>query len=244
MADLDLSFEIEAYSPTTFPMGRLGEYLADLGTMLGEQLAVHFVGLKDGSTCIHHKVDQTAAYKVEKTIADIVAGTAQETNIRAFASINKKLKEDGAGGRLKRLDTNAIILPFPGISIKEPTVYGPISQNSVVDGVVISLGGRDSTVPVRVQNGGTLYICTTTRDIARQLGMHLFGDEIRFQGIGKWVRHETLGWSLESLKIDSFELLEKKSMLRVVAEMRAIKSDLSNGDFWGEILELRHGGEE
>ena len=52
MSDVELCFEIGALSPQTFPMERLGQYIADLGAMLGESEFVHFLRLEAGSTRI------------------------------------------------------------------------------------------------------------------------------------------------------------------------------------------------
>jgi len=56
MPEVEFSFEIGALSPESFPMERLGEYIADLGAMLGQSEFVHFLRLEVGSTRIIHTV--------------------------------------------------------------------------------------------------------------------------------------------------------------------------------------------
>jgi len=74
MSDVELSFEIGAYSPQTFPMERLGKYISDIGAMLGEEQFVQFVALEAGSTKIVHRVKAPAVASVEQRIANLAAG--------------------------------------------------------------------------------------------------------------------------------------------------------------------------
>ena len=74
MSDVELSFEIGAYSPQTFPMERLGKYISDIGAMLGEEQFVQFVALEAGSTKIVHRVEAPAVASVEQRIANLAAG--------------------------------------------------------------------------------------------------------------------------------------------------------------------------
>src|SRR5262249_53008874 len=46
----EYQFQIDAYTPETFPMKRLSEYLQDLAVLFGETEHVHFDRLKAGTT--------------------------------------------------------------------------------------------------------------------------------------------------------------------------------------------------
>jgi|688.fasta_scaffold353839_3 hypothetical protein len=238
MSDVELSFEIGAYSPQTFPMERLGKYISDIGAMLGEEQFVQFVALEAGSTKIVHRVKAPAVASVEQRIANLAAGVEKNKGSNdAFDALNKRLKEDNAEGLYRRKDTGAVILKFPGIKTKEPEIIGPIEQASVIDGILIRIGGRDETVPVSIQNDNVIYKCTATRELARQLGSHLFGNELRLTGIARWQRHETEGWQLDRFKIESFIPMVEKSLLESVIELRATKSEWVQSADWAEHLE-------
>lgn len=243
MNETEYSFKIDAYSPETFPMERLGQYIADLGALLGEVEFVHFMTLKSGSTEILHRVQREAVPKVEENIHKVSMGHADIVHLNAFRALNKRLKEDNAVGKLVRLDhDSAQLLRFPGREEKEPPPPDIVSQWGVIDGVIISLGGRDNTVPVRIQDGDLIYKCTTSREVARLLGPHIFGDELRLTGEGRWQRTHDGNWSLELFKITSFEPLDTRSLGDVVRDLRTIRGEWgSGGDVWAELQELRNG---
>ena len=71
-----LEFVINAYSPETFPMARLAEYMAELAALLGEQGEVHFLRLEGGSSKMVQSVESEALPKVKQRIAAARAGDA------------------------------------------------------------------------------------------------------------------------------------------------------------------------
>ncbi|SHO67377.1 hypothetical protein SAMN02745172_04055 [Pseudoxanthobacter soli DSM 19599] len=236
---LKLRFKIGAYTPDTIPMERLAQYMSDLAAMLGEQSAVHFVELKEGSTEIVHKVDYEAYPTVLSRVDRVRQGIADVVYMDAFRSINKRLKDDNAVGGLFDDNQGGELLEFSGRYPPESRVIAPIKQPGTIDGVVISLGGRDNTVPVRVQDGDTIHRCSTSRDIAKHLGQHIFGADLRFAGVGTWTRDEHGSWSLKVFEIQSFEPLDTTPLDRVVSELRAIRGAEWTRDTWDELQELR-----
>lgn len=226
-------------------MERLGEYLAALGAMLGEADAVHFEKLVAGSTCIVHRVDAEAAPRVERHIAEVRAGTAEVVHIAAFKRINELLKNDNASGNLAREDGGAQLLVFPGKNALEPARPEIVVQPGTIDGIVIRLGGKDATVPVLVQDGSSTYKCTTTRDLARSLGPHIFGRELRFMGEAKWMRHESGDWSLDHFTIADFIELDDTPLAEVVAQLRGLPGDWGlKDDAFDELRDMRDEGDE
>ena len=243
MKEAEYSFKIDAYDPETFPMERLGQYIAELGTLLGEVNFVHFVTLKAGSTEILHRVQKEAVPKVEETILAVRSGEAEIVQINAYRALNRKLKEDNAVGILTRIDGDgAQLLRFPGREEEDPAAPDIVVQTGMIDGIVISLGGRDNTVPVRIQDGDTIYKCTTSREIARLLGPHIYGDELRLIGEGRWLRTHDGEWSLDHFKIQSFDALDARPLADVVNDLRASGGDwVDSEDAWAELQELRNG---
>lgn len=130
-------------------------------------------------------------------------------------------------------------------SMASPPPPDVVSQPGHLDGTVISLWGKDTTVPVRVQNDGAIYRCSTTREVARQLGAHIFGEPLRLSGEGKWTRSSDGTWKLDVFKIYSFDRLDTRSLLEVVADLRAVGGEWQSvDDPWAELQALRHGDEE
>ena len=59
----EFQFRINAYTPTTMPLGRLVEYLGELAKILGEDHSIHLVEVDEGSTVLVHKIDAEAVPK-------------------------------------------------------------------------------------------------------------------------------------------------------------------------------------
>ena len=239
--DIKLRFKIGAFTPSTIPMARLAEYMGELATMLGEPAAVHFVELTESSTNLVHTVELEAFAKVEARIASVRSGDGEVIALNAYRALNKKLKEDGADGSLVVDDspTRGMLLEFPGVRMPEPDVIDPVKQAGTIDGVVIRLGGKDKTVPVWVANGDVIYRCNSSRSVARELGAHIFGSELRFVGRGTWLRNEDGVWSLKGFDIQSFEPLDQTPLGKVVHDLREIKGEWGRGA-WNELIKLRN----
>jgi hypothetical protein len=236
-----LRFKISAYTPATMPMDRLAEYMRELANMLGDPAAVHFVRVDPGSTELVHDVDEPAYPQIEERIGRISRGDADISYMSAFRALNRKLKEDDADGEL-RLDDHsggAKLLEFPGVRFPEPDLIEPVKQLGTIDGQLISIGGRDATVPARVQDGDLIYRCNTTRAVARELGQHLFGPQMRFVGAGTWTRSEDGIWALKVFDIQSFEPLDEAPLQSVVRDLREIKGEWFGSDVWDELKDLR-----
>jgi hypothetical protein len=110
---------------------------------------------------------------------------------------------------------------------------------------LISVGGKDDTISIRLQNGDTTYAsCETTRTIARELGKHLF-EPIRIHGVGRWIRDEEGAWNLLHFRVHRFDVLAKESLRDTVAALRAVRGggwkDIA--DPLAELADLRHDDE-
>jgi hypothetical protein len=242
VSDTELRFKIETFSPETIPMERLGQYMADLGAMLGNPAAVHFVKLLKGSTNIVHRVEEPEAEEVLARVADVAKGDAEVVNLNAFKSLNRRLKEDNTSAKLLARGTKAPLLMFPGIRTVERRFIPPIIQPGSIDGQLISIGGKDASVPVRIQDDDAIYHCTTTRDEARKLAPHLFGSRLRLVGEGRWFRSDEGEWTLEHFKILSFDPLDERPLPDIVRQLRRVKNDFTT-EAWDEIFEMRDDGE-
>ena len=123
-------------------------------------------------------------------------------------------------------------LAFPGRDRPKALSYGPFTQERSLDGLLISVSGKDDTIPLRLQNGDTTYSnCDTTRAIARDLGKHLF-EPIRVHGTGKWLRDRDGTWTLIRFRVHRFDVLAKDSLRESVAALRAVP-----GSGWNDIAD-------
>jgi hypothetical protein len=243
--DKHLIFYIGAYSPETIPMGKLAEYMADFAALLGKDNAVHFSGLKKGSTQILAVVEFEDVPKVTARLHDIRRGNPPKDAQKIFEQIDKRLANDNATGRIfvesEESAAPAELLTFPGRDRPKAQSYGPFTQEGNLDGLLIAVGGKDETVPLRLQNGETTYSnCDTTRAIARDLGKHLF-EPVRIYGTGRWMRETDNTWTLIRFRVHRFEVLEKNSLRDTVTALRAIQGSAwkNMADPLAELADLR-----
>jgi hypothetical protein len=228
-----LIFYIDAYSPETIPMAKLAEYMADFAALLGKEHGVHFDHLEPGSTTIVTRVEYEDVPKVTTRLNDIRQGTAPKELAQIVAQIDNRLANDNAIGRVLEEGedgTTAELLAFPGRTRPKAQSYGPFTQEGHLDGVLISVGGKDETISLRLQNGDTTYSkIETTRTIARELGKHLF-EPVRIYGSGRWMREADARWTLLGFRVHRFDVLKTGTLLDTVAALRAVP-----GSGWKDI---------
>ena len=232
-----LIFYIDAYSPETIPMAKLAEYMADFAALLGRDNAVHFAGLEDGSTKLAARVEFEDVPKVTARLNDIKRGNPPKDAVKVFETIDKRLANDNATGRIlvegeEGISEPVTLLIFPGRDRPKSQSYGPFNQDGSLDGILIAVGGKDDTVPLRLQNGEITYTnCDTTRAIARDLGKHMF-EPIRIYGTGRWMREVDNSWTLIRFRVHRFDVLGKDSLRDTVTALRAV-----GGSGWKDMTD-------
>ena len=248
--DKKLIFHIDAYTPATIPMAKLAAYMADFAALLGKDNAVHFEALAPGSTKIKARVEFEDVPKVTSRLDDIKRGNPPKDAAKLFAEVDNHLANDNATGQILVEDARGVVtaelLTFPGRDRPKATSFGPFTQDGNLDGILISVGGKDETISIRLQNGTTTYAnCETTRSIARELGKHLF-EPIRIFGTGRWSRETSGTWTLLKFRVHRFEILEKDSLRDAVTALRAVIGSewAAMDDPLGELNELRHDEDE
>lgn len=219
--------KIDAYSPETMPMARLAQYMSEFAALLGERDAVHFHRLTRGSTVLNAKIDREAAPKVRDRIESVRVGEATGEPMRAFATINKLLRDDNAVGILKSTHTKGIVIRFPGREAAEEK-FASIRQQGSIDGIVTGVRGRDDTIHITIQSEGRqISGCEASRTIAKQLGAKLF-EPVRLFGRGKWSRDADGVWTLLYFKIENFEALRDETLTDALIDLRSIPTE------WGD----------
>jgi hypothetical protein len=141
--------------------------------------------------------------------------------------VDARLADDNATGRIFVADDagqpTTELLAFPGRNRPKSPSFGPFTQDGTLDGLLIAIGGKDETVPLRLQNDETIYTnCDTTRTSARDLAKHLF-EPIRIYGTGRWTREEDGTWTLIRFRVRRFDILGNNSLRDTVTNLRAVK---------------------
>ena len=234
-------FTIDAFTPQNIPMVRLGEYMAALAQMLGEQEAVHFEKLTSGSTCLNLKVDREAAPKVRARAASVRRGDAPSEVMERFRGINKMLREDKGIARFAP-ETKGTVLTFPG---REEVLAKPITVKQVgtFDGQLMRIGGIDATVHLMlVSEDQKQSKFVTNRVTAKRMAAHMF-EHLRVVGRATWQRDEGGVWSLLEFKVDSFEVLNDARLTLAVADLRTIAHEWESDAIEASIID-RRGQEE
>lgn len=233
-------FRIDAWMPETLPMARLAEYLSNLSKVFGHQEYVHFSKVRKGSAILESMVAVEATTNVENRLKLVSSLDCPEDAKKHINNINDMLREDGASATLSKKG-GAKIIQFPGCKM-------PLAEEAIIHetgeliGIVIKVGGKDDTVPLLLQDtDGTTYPCTTSRELARQLAQHLFGDQVRVLGTGKWRRTQDRVWKLDEFKLKSWEQLDQTQLVDDVALLRSVEGSQWNtfGDPHAELRKLR-----
>jgi len=234
----EFRFKIDAYTPETMPMERLAQYLSELAVLFGENRAVHFVRLEEGSTVPIIKVEHNAVPKVRERVQSVVWGEAPGEAMRAYRTINRKLREDNAVGYVQE-PAGAQIIKFPGREDDQGGVFHAVRQQGSIDGEVIRIGGKGAVVPLALQyEAQTFSYCYARKDVAKQIGRHLF-EPIRLFGTGRWSRAHAGSWSLDNFAVDHFEVLDDQPLSSALTLLRAIPGGDWAADSYRELHALR-----
>jgi hypothetical protein len=237
----EFRFRIDAYTPDTIPMARLAEYMAQLALLLGEPSAVHFRKLTKGSTILNARVDREAAPKVRTRVASVRTGDASTEPMKAFASLNRLLRDDDAVGVLREaVPRGGIVIPFPGRDLAQEK-FQSVRQHGSIDGIVTGIRGRDATAHVILQAEGHQLSGCEIRDkaLAKQLAAKYL-EPVRLFGRGKWSRDADGVWQLEDFKVESFLALDDAPLKTVLDELRAIPIEWGD-DEYSRLTDERNG---
>lgn len=246
MANYEYTFRIDAFTPETIPMARLARYLAELSNLVGHNQSTHFERLETGSARVVYKIDAVEAPKVEQRLARACDPDAPIDLSKAFYALDSLLAEDNAVGELSN-STGAVIIPFPGRDRPKALNFPAFRQEGSIDGQIVSIGGRDKTAHVILEDGAVTYSnIKITRDMARRLRVYLYEQKVRLVGRGRWERSPDGIWKLLDFTVSSFYALDDSSLSDVLDSIRSVPDNgLSNSaNVYDDLMSLRLGGEE
>ncbi len=234
-------FKIDVYTPETLPMERLAEYMLEFAKLLGEPERVHFVDVERGSAVLLARIEEVAALKVERRLADAARGQGDPTALKALRELDNMLANDNAIGQV--LDEGgAELIAFQGRNRPKPLEFGPFREDGVLEGIVIKVGGVGEAAPVWLQDRDRVYKhCSARRSMARDLGKHLYGALLRVSGTGSWMRLSTGAWLMRSFEIRSFELLDDTPLADVIKRLHGVEGADWGDDPIADLTRLRTG---
>ncbi|HLK68312.1 MAG TPA: hypothetical protein VKU19_32990 [Bryobacteraceae bacterium] len=211
---------IDAFTPATISMSRLAEYMRDFAEILGHHEHVHFEKLKNGSFSLATRVDPVAQNKVSHRIEEIRYGGGPKTALKAKQSLDDRLAEDNAIGRV--VHRGAKVIEFAGRTRIVERSSGPVEQADSLVGEVIQIGGRDETINIHLKMGDEVFShCVASKAVARRLAHHLFGPPIRLRGTGVWSRTQSGAWRLHRFNVEDFETLDSTPLPNLFRSLRA-----------------------
>jgi hypothetical protein len=232
----EYEFWIDAYSPDDIPLQRLGEYMAQLGRLLGSQDRVHPGPLRGGSTILPVRVEREAVPKVFNRIEAVKRAEAPGDAIQASTALNVMLRDDNAIGVFRRVrlqppaNDEDVLLRFPGREIPKPQKVGPFSEQATFKGELVRLEGEDDTKHAGVKDSqGRTWVGHMDRNLAVKMREHLF-DWVMVTGDARWIRTEDGEWILKSFHITGFKPLQKDTLDEDIKNLRSVP-----GSQWKEM---------
>lgn len=244
----EYEFWMDAYSPETISIKRLGEYMARLGKLLGNEDRVHFHELRGGSTALAMKIEREAVPKVKQRLVNIKNAEASNEALFAEKELNDMLRSDNAIGELRQVapGDKRLILRFGGREIPKPQKIGPFSEPAIIKGELIRLEGKDATKHAGIMDAqGRVWSGEIALDVAVQI-RGLMWEWVIVEGTAKWSRNEDGVWDLIDFHIHSCKPLPKDTLEDDIQSLRDIPNNKWNTmqDPLGFIRESRNDDDE
>lgn len=221
---MSLGFEyrwvIDGFTPDTLPMARLAEYMQQLARLLGNETAVRFVRVDEGSVALVSRARIGAARgKIDARIATVRAHTAPLDAMRAYDAINEMLAVDKTRAALKR--GSATIIRFPGIGTDDASGITVHDVSSIVGYLYQLSEPRDEEFSARLRLRDHFLPCTAARASVDQLKANLF-KTVRIQGRGRWRRDGPGKWRVMDFHILRADRVHDASLEDVVRKLREL----------------------
>lgn len=237
----EYKFEIDAFTPSTIPMARLAEYVADLAKMFGNNSYVHLARIETGSTVPVVLVDWEAEPKVRDRLKAIRNHEGPDEAQQAAKDLDRRLLQDNAKAVLVD-PTGGKVLRFCGRENATKLEFGPISQPGMFQGIPIKVGGENDPVPVHLEDGKDKTIVLAKRSLAKEMAQHLFTSVVRVEGTGRWMRHTDGEWEMLSFQASSFKVIGDASIRENIDDLRDVPAEWKKlSDPLAELEQIRRG---
>lgn len=210
-----LTLELDGTKPDKLPLSRLSKYLKELSSLYGNEKFVYFDRVRKGSACLDTFVQDDHLRKVMGRISEASNSNTKGQHRGAYNRLQDLMADDGVNGRIKC--DNAVVLQFPKTTGAQ---VDTIRKRGSVQGVLYRVGGKDDTVPVRLEGAnGEQLRCETDRAMASELAHYLF-QNIRVTGEGEWIRVDGGPWKLKKLKVHSYRTLKSDGFRKAMKDLR------------------------
>lgn len=239
--DKERRFRIDVFTPETLPMERLAEYMLQFAKLLGEPERVHFIDVEAGSAVVRARIEDVAVPKVESRLVEASRGRGDPVAVKALQCLDEMLANDNAVGQVLD-EAGAEIIAFQGRNRSKPLEYGPFREDGVLEGVVIKVGGKGTSVPIWLQDREIVYKnCSARRPLARKLAKHYDAGLLRVSGSGSWMRLATGAWLMRSFEIKDFDVLDDAPLADVIKRLHDVKGAEWGDDPIADLARLRTG---
>ncbi|HKU12960.1 MAG TPA: hypothetical protein VJQ52_01120 [Steroidobacteraceae bacterium] len=220
----EYEFYIDAYTPSTIPMARLAQYMAELAALFGYAESVHFTKLRKGSLGVVARVAHEAVPKVRVRIQNARDPDAPSEVRRPYKKIDDMLRSDNAVGKLRRGTSNVVV--FPGRKAATNPQMGPFTEQSTLDGRIVRIGGTDTTAHALIEDGeGKVLSAECSRELAIELAQYLYRQPVRLVGNARWVRTEVGEWELLTFRAKGFTPLTPNDLATAIGKLREVDAD-------------------
>jgi hypothetical protein len=222
----ELTLYLDDLTPGQLSMRRLADYLRALSAFYGCEDSVHFDRVDTGSAQLKSYVEEKAFPLVMNQVREVSGGLGKKSAISAYKTLSGLMAADGTGASIR--SEGAQIFQFPSIKYEEPPLR--IVKPSSIQGRLYSVGGKDDTVPVRIEGADNeSLLCEADVAIAERLAQLLF-KPVRLHGDGEWQRSSDGVWKLVKLRISTFTKLEDIGFKEAIARLKA-----AGGVDWNEM---------
>ncbi len=219
-------------------MVRLGQYMEQLATILGEFDRVHFDRLERGSTKVIARLDAgQTTQRVQSRVRAVRDGTAPRDALGAYYSLQDMVEDDGGRARLQF--RSATILRFTGRNAPPPSKFRLIDTGTVTGRLYHLTENRDGKIKGRIRPRVGNYVnCTAGPELAGELRRHLFED-VRLSGSGTWHRSDNGGWWCPNLAVTKVQPVKNASLRDALDAIRSVEANWSDDPLatWSEIEE-------
>jgi hypothetical protein len=234
----ELILKIDAFTPSTFPMARLAQYVEKFAALVGNDANVHLLSVDGGSCKLRAFADEPAIPKIHDRVNRVIDGTAPRSALRAHSELDDFLAADNAVGEIA-LGGNKVI-EFPGRRRRPTEEIGPVRRTSSIDGHIYSIDGKDETINIHLKDGDSETRCIVSITLARRLTPYLLmPQKVRLAGSGQWYRQDG-HWHMRSFTAEDFIPLNESTLAESLGRLRASFSDVDPGEFMEAMSDLRN----
>lgn len=87
-------------------------------------------------------------------------------------------------------------------------------------GELVRIEQRGEMAHATLRDGERTYGCSVSHDLAQVLSRHLFGQQLRLHGEGRWKRSPDGTWELIDFRATGFDVLDGASLAEAAKKLR------------------------